>query len=206
MLKARDFRRAAWDKLGGNWDMAVVISLLYGLIVGVASTFVIGFLIGGALTLGYTIFALHVSRGEKPQITDLFEGLNSFVTSLVLYIVNGLLIILWSLLLFIPGIIKSYAYSMSYYILRDDPDISASEARARSIELMRGNKWRLFCLDFSFIGWNILCILTFGILEFWVMPYHEVARAEFYNTISGKSIAVDVTAEEVDPNRVKDEK
>ncbi len=83
----------------------------------------------------------------------------------------------------------SYAYSMSWFILADDPNIPANEARKRSIEMMRGNKWRLFCLDFSFIGWILLSILTFGILLFWIMPYMQTARAEFYQDLLAQEYA-----------------
>ena len=83
----------------------------------------------------------------------------------------------------------SYAYSMSWFILADDPNIPANEARKRSIEMMRGNKWRLFCLDFSFIGWILLSILTFGILLFWIRPYMQTARAEFYQDLLAQEYA-----------------
>ena len=55
--------------------------------------------------------------------------------------------------------------------------------------MMRGNKWRLFCLDFSFIGWILLSILTFGILLFWIMPYMQTARAEFYQDLLAQEYA-----------------
>ena len=83
---------------------------------------------------------------------------------------------------------------MSFYILADNPEIDFNVARVRSIEMMRGNKWRLFCLDLSFIGWYLLCILTLGILSLWVTPYHNAARAEFYQSlISGKNSGVEYT-------------
>ena len=86
---------------------------------------------------------------------------------------------------------------MSYYILIDNPGLSANEARKRSMAMMRGNKWRLFCLDFSFIGWIVLCVLTFGILVFWVAPYQEAARAEFYqDLIKGTETTANTAAAE----------
>ena len=65
----------------------------------------------------------------------------------------------------------------------DNPSIAPDAARKASIEMMRGNKWRLFCLDFSFIGWYLLSVLTFGILSFWVLPYHYSATAAFYQSL-----------------------
>ena len=184
MLKARDFRQQAWKKLSGNWAVAVIAVLLLGLIVGALSfTWVGPFIISGPLTLGVAIIVLKIVRGEKPEITNLFDGFSDFVRSLILYIINTIFVALWSLLFVIPGIIKHYSYSMSFYILKDNPELTANEARIKSMEMMNGNKWRLFCLDFSFIGWILLSMLTFGILMFWVSPYMEVAHAEFYQSL-----------------------
>ena len=83
----------------------------------------------------------------------------------------------------VPGIIKGYAYSATYYLLRENPDMTAMDALRESQRLMNGNKMRLFCLDLSFLGWYLLSIVTFGIALIWVMPYHEAARAAFYEDI-----------------------
>ena len=96
---------------------------------------------------------------------------------------------LWGFLLVIPGIIKyCYSYSMSRFFLIDKPFLSASEARACSVRAMRGYKFKLFCLDASFLGWWILCIPTFGLLALWVAPYHMTARAEFYRMAERRGI------------------
>ena len=72
---------------------------------------------------------------------------------------------------------------MTFYILKEHPEMTATEAITESRRIMLGNKWRLFCLDFSFIGWYLLSCLTFGILLIWVLPYHEAAHAAFYDSI-----------------------
>ena len=90
---------------------------------------------------------------------------------------------LWSLLLVIPGIIASYSYAMAPYILYENPGMRPTAAIKASKELMRGNKWRLFCLQFSFIGWALLCALTAGIGNLWLHPYQETAQASFYRQI-----------------------
>ncbi|MCR5773840.1 MAG: DUF975 family protein [Lachnospiraceae bacterium] len=95
-------------------------------------------------------------------------------------------VFLWTLLLIIPGIIKSFEYRMIPYILMDNPDISSKDAFARSKELMNGNKWHSFLLDLSFIGWVLLGILTCGILLiFYVEPYMLATDAELYLTLNG---------------------
>ena len=186
-MKAKDYRESAWKSLSGKWGVCVLAFLIFDLISaacagGSAIGFgaIVGLIIMGPLTIGMSMIALNVVRGKDVELGMLFNGFSDFSRSLVLYITNNIFIALWSMLFIIPGIIKSYAYSMSYYILIDDPNISANDARKKSMEMMKGNKWRLFCLDFSFIGWLLLCIVTFGILTFWVGPYMEVARAKFY--------------------------
>ena len=89
----------------------------------------------------------------------------------------------------------SYAYSMSYYILKDNPELSANEARKQSIEMMRGNKWRLFCLDFSFIGWSLLSMFTFGILMLWVTPVMQASHAAFYESLKPAPAVAEEVAE-----------
>ena len=111
-------------------------------------------------------------------------------------------ILLLALLFVIPGLIKSYSYAMTFYIMADNPGIDGNEAITRSRQMMDGNKWRLFCLDFSFIGWIILCMLTFGILFFYVGPYMEAAHAAFYQSLKGDE---PVAAEEAPAEKTPEE-
>ncbi len=195
MLRARDFRRQAWEKKKGKWGLLAAITFIYSLILGASSTFdfinplfvtesgIIMLIIAGPFTLGYTIIGLNVMRDKPISVEKLFCGFKQFARAFVLHLTNGLLIFAWSLLFFIPGIIKSFSYALSFQILHDNPELSANEARKKSMELMRGNKWRLFCLYFSFIGWGLLTLLTFGILSFWVMPYEQAAVSAFYMSL-----------------------
>ncbi|MBR6404136.1 MAG: DUF975 family protein [Eubacterium sp.] len=97
---------------------------------------------------------------------------------------RDLSIFLWSLLLIIPGIYKTYEYRMISYILAENPDMTWEEASAESREMMNGNKWRAFVLDLSFIGWHILAIFTLGLLEvFYVNPYQFSTNAALYEAI-----------------------
>lgn len=192
MLRASDFRKIARDKCKGEWGTAIITYLLMGVLVGVSAAVFIGpILLTGPLTLGFTIVIMKIMRGEKAQITDLFEGFNDFVRAFLLWFTNTILVALWSILFVIPGIIKQFAYSMSFYILRDNPELDFNEARKQSIAMMRGNKWRLFCLNFSFIGWYILSVFTFGLLMFWVAPYMEAAKFAFYESIKPAAAAAE---------------
>lgn len=90
---------------------------------------------------------------------------------------------LWSLLLIIPGIIKAYSYSLTPYILIDNPELSPREAVRRSQQMMQGQKFNLFYLQLSFIGWSILACLTGGIGFLWLLPYMQTSQAVFYQNI-----------------------
>ncbi len=109
----------------------------------------------------------HLDSSLEPEVGDIIEIVHS------------------TLLFIIPGIIASYSYAMTEYILADHPELSATEAISRSKQMMGGNKWRLFCLQFSFIGWSILCSFTFGIGNLWMTPYKQAATAVFYREVSG---------------------
>ena len=182
MLKAKDFRKQAWNSLSGIWGTMVIINLILMLISGVGA--VVALIITGPLTLGMAqIYMSVIRKNRKPEIGQMFDGFSNFTNAFILAILNSILIYLWSLLFIIPGIVKTYSYSMSFYILADNPDMSPNDARKKSMEMMKGNKWRLFCLDFSFICWELLCVLTFGILSFWITPYKETAYAAFYQNL-----------------------
>ena len=148
---------------------------------------------------GFARYCLHASRAEQPGgIPTLFSGFAQFWRVLSVYILMGIFIFLWSLLLIIPGIIKACAYSQAPYILMDNPDMTAMECIAASSRLMRGYKGEWFVLQLSFIGWEILAALTFGILQIWLQPYIGIANAGFYNGISRWQPA---PAEPEEPNR-----
>lgn len=182
---AKDYRKAAWAKLSGNWTTVVVSYLLYVVLMSVLSSTGIGSLIfSGAMSVGMMVILLQISRYGTSKIESLFDGFRKGLgNNIVAGILVGVFTFLWSLLFIIPGIVKSYSYSMTFYILADNPEMSPTDAINESRRMMDGNKWRLFCLDLSFIGWYLLSFLTLGILLFWVDPYQMMARAEFYESI-----------------------
>ena len=171
-------------------ELQIAIFAILATIMSVIVTIsIIRFLVSGATTLGYAKFNLKLVDGEQATFATLFSGYHQFVKGLVMQLLRALYVILWSLLLFIPGIIACHSYAMTPYILADHPELSANEAIRRSKELMEGNRWRLFCMQFSFIGWSILCALfTLGIGYLWLMPYIEAANAAFYREIAGTPV------------------
>jgi uncharacterized membrane protein len=90
------------------------------------------------------------------------------------------------LLLIVPGIIKGLSYSMTWYVLVDNPDMGINDAIDRSRAMMDGRKWKLFCLQFRFLGWVLLSILTCFIGLLWVIPYMQTSLANFYGDVKGR--------------------
>lgn len=160
----------------------VVSVVLFAFLFSLAYT-VAWFCLSSIITVGYAHFNMDVIDGEKVEFVRIFSKFKDWKRVILANLIRSLFIFLWSLLFIIPGIIASYRYSIVPFILIDNPDMSAGDAIDYSKLLMHGNKWRLFCLEFSFIGWDILCMLTFGILNIWILPYKHAALAAFYRSI-----------------------
>ena len=143
------------------------------------------FVLGSVIEAGYARFNMDLVDRTKAKIETLFTYFYNWKTTAATRFLKTLYCFLWSLLFIIPGIIASYSYAMTGYILADHPELTASEAIERSKEMMSGNRFRLFCLHFSFIGWAILCAFTFGIGNLWLNPYRQAAVAAFYREVSG---------------------
>ena len=144
------------------------------------------FVLGSVISLGYSRFNLDLlDRRKDPELGTLFGFFPHWKNAAIAKLLETVYVFLWSLLFIIPGIIASYSYAMTSYILAEHPEMAPSEAIARSKEMMEGNRWRLFCLQFSFIGWSLLCTLTLGIGNLWLTPYRQAATAAFYRDISG---------------------
>jgi uncharacterized membrane protein len=185
MKENSELRALARNQLHGTWLAAAGMFFIYCIcITGSSSLVGVGLLIlGGPLTVGLCGYFLRKTRGETAKVENLFDGFKIFRSSFLLFLLQGIFIILWSCLFFVPGIVKSFSYSMAFFILRDNPDTGALEAINISRKMMNGYKGKLFCLYLSFIGWFILCSLTLGIGSFWLGPYIDLSVANFYEYI-----------------------
>ena len=143
------------------------------------------FILGSVVKVGYARFNLNLTAGEKPPFETLFSYFPHWKTVAVAQLLQTVYILLWTCLLIIPGIVASYSYAMTSFILAENPELTASEAITQSKAMMEGNRWRLFCLRFSFVGWAILCAFTLGIGNLVLTPYERAAEAAFYREISG---------------------
>ena len=135
--------------------------------------------------IGYEIAKEKVK--DDPELTkyvNTMEDHNNYLEIVKTMFLRDIFTFLWTLLFIIPGIVKAYEYRMIPYLLADDPTMTKDRAFAESRAMMRGNKWRAFVLDLSFLGWHILSVFTLGILElFYVAPYEFMADAALYESL-----------------------
>ena len=205
-----EYRAQAREALRNQWGDAAITSLIILVIAMVISTPSIitslkGSDWGGSIT---TLLSVLVLPLQYAFYISLLDRVRTNETNIVNYtityarqhayanmrfLVAGLLIMILSSLLAvvtlgIGAIILSYAYGMVPYLLHDYPELSPREAMKISREMMRGQKWNLFVLDFTFIGWILLSILTLGLGVLFVQPYMLTARAAFYEDLKGEKL------------------
>ena len=161
---------------------------LYILLIGLVLAAVY-FVLSSVVSVGYGKFNLDlVDRTQDPELGTLFRYFPHWKNAALTELLKTAYILLWSLLFVIPGIIAAYSYAMTPYILAEHPELTAGDAVRYSRDLMSGNRWRLFCLGFSFIGWEFLNVLTLGIGTLWLRPYKQAAYAAFYRDVSGTEV------------------
>lgn len=180
--------------LRGNWEWAVILSLLTAIIAGLiaGATKGIGSIIAGLITAGYAFTFLDLVAGKKE--TNYFSAMfSAFTNSRLLpvfltWLLQTIFVLLWTILLIVPGIIKALAYSQAFFIAKDMVDsgreVQATEAITKSKQLMDGHKWEFFVLQLSFLGWAILCIFTCGIGFLWLRPYMQTTNALYYRQLA----------------------
>ena len=186
----------ARKQLGGSifqtpWLMAALVVVIEGAILSAVSFTGIGTIIlMGPLLYGVSKVFLRLVYGEEIKLETMFDGFkDDFGGTLLLGLMQTIFIALWSLLFIVPGIVKSYAYAMAFFIKVDHPDYDWSACLKGSETMMKGHKGELFVLDLSFIGWVIASMFTFGIGLFWVSPYMECTRANFYACLAAQTEA-----------------
>jgi uncharacterized membrane protein len=196
MQQARDALKGKWGLAAGTYFVFILISVGLECIRFPKVGGVLSFIMTGPLNVGLAVFFLAISRNKEPQFSHLFDGFKNFLVNSLTLIYLTIFIILWSLLLIIPGIIAAISYSMTFFIRADDDSLTALEAITKSKKMMYGYKWKLFCLYLRFIGWALLCILTLGIGFLWLVPYIEVSAAKFYDDLLSKTIPQVTTTQE----------
>lgn len=164
--------------------LAIILAIV-GVILIITIAVALAFsVLSSVVSVGYSRFNLELIDGNENRVDQIFSYFGSWKTIFVANLLRSIYITLWSLLFIIPGVIATYSYIMVPYVLAENPSLTAREALAKSVEIMRGNRWRLFCLLISFIGWDLLCILSLGIGFLWITPYKNAAVADFYREVS----------------------
>lgn len=152
---------------------------------GIVCTIVM-LLIGGMTCIGYSRLNLDFVDGKALSIRQIVSEYPRFLRGLAMTLLTVLYVLLWMLLLIIPGIIASFGYALTPFLMAEYPDMGANEAITLSKKMMQGSKANLFSLYLSFIGWSLLSILTLGIGYIWLIPYIRVTEAAFYREVSQK--------------------
>ena len=206
----QDYKNAALARLRGNWAAPVVATLVFIIIAAActsgnvfpqyinARTGMIFWFCGGSalltilvinpLIVGYdNAMRLFYERGDQEVLSNMFRiATTNYAHKVAGMFLMELKVALWTLLFFIPGIIMSFSYAMTPYILEEHPEIGAWDASTRSREIMRGHRFDLFWLYLSFIGWILLSILTLGIGLLWLAPYTGASEIAFYNDLKAE--------------------
>lgn len=144
-------------------------------------------LVMNVVSVGFIIFIFNTIRVNAPCYGNLLDGFGMPVKIIVLNLLIGIFVMLWSLLFFIPGIIAAYRYRLAVYLLIDHPEYSPMQCIRESKRLMQGRKWELFTLDLSFFGWAMLAVVPVigWIVEIWNTPYFATTYALYYQELAG---------------------
>jgi len=211
MVRA-ELKAKAKEQIKGRIGILFVVTLIIGLIsfaanwllgkIPVVGSLAASIIVTPAFALSTVRIYLNLFYNREPEAADAFSGFNDFWSAFKVNFLVGLFTMLWSLLFIIPGIVKAYAYSMSMYILAENKGKPALECINESKAMTNGHKMELFVLSLSFIGWALLCGITFGIAGIWVIPYMQATMTNAYQSLKPvapvvEAPVVEAPAEEV---------
>ncbi len=205
-MNRAELKSKAKAQIKGKIGILFLITLIVALVAGaIAAIPVIGslvsaFIVTPALSLSLVRVYLMIVHGQKPEVKDAFCGFDDFWGAFKVTFLIGLYTFLWSLLFFIPGIIKAYSYSMALRIYAENPHKGARECIKESMAMTDGHKWELFVLELSFIGWIFLMPFTLGILGIWLIPYMSATFTNAYESLKPVTVvpAAETVAEETE--------
>lgn len=205
MKTNQEYKNAALAALDGKWAPSVICTIVFvlvagafsatghladdmnwGLMAGVsAGSLLLSVFVLNPLSVGfYNVFKEVYMKGEEKVTAAMFRiGYDRVLRNGLGMLLMQIFIMLWCILLVIPGLIKSFSYALTPYILVDNPELTPNQAINLSRKMMKGHKFDLFWLELSFIGWILLGIITLGIGYFWLMPYMYTSVAAFYEDV-----------------------
>lgn len=168
------------QQLEGQDSTAYLLVLLGVMFIGMLFASLFTMFIRSIVSVGYAQFNLDLIDGSDIKIRTLFSRTNQFGVAFRSQLLIFVRVFFGTVFFIIPGIVMAFSYAMTDHVLADNPDMNAREALAESRRIMRGNRWRLFCLSLSFIGLCLVCVLTLGIGYIWAIPYMQATVAAFY--------------------------
>jgi hypothetical protein len=190
-----DFRFDHWDWSSDGQDpIPVIVGLLFGSAVASAALFLMllgvayALFVSGPLEVGLSRYFIDARR-DRSDFINLFFAFRAgrYMNAVKAMGWRMLFTFLWTLLLIIPGIVKGYAYRMIPYIMAENPGMDYRDAMKLSMRMTDGQKWEMFVLDLSFIGWYLLGMLLCGIGVLFVNPYYYATRAELYAELKARA-------------------
>lgn len=190
MRTSGELKDIAISALEGKWGQAVGLTFVMAVLESVASGLSYIPIVGAVFTLvamplsfGFAVAFLNNLRGGEARIETLFAGYKDFGRVFLTQLIMCIYVCLWSLLLVVPGVIKAISYTMTSFVLNDNPKLSYDAAISRSSRLMQGHKMEYFVFVLSFAGWFVLSVLTMFIGFLWLAPYFQTAKAAFYHEL-----------------------
>jgi uncharacterized membrane protein len=160
---------------------AVVLGVIFT--VGIVGS-IVHALLANPIEVGGRRFFEKNANDPTTQFNTVFEGFQDYGRVLVTMLIRDVFILLWTLLLIIPGAMKAYSYRLVPYLVKDRPELSPMEVLAESEALMRGNRWQAFVMDLSFLGWLLLGVVTLNLGNiFWTNPYMNATDAALYQQL-----------------------
>ena len=190
------FQQGGHPDIGLFTDPAIMLPILsFALVASIVIIYPIGFMAWGNAAMSIATMRKGLKFGHA------FSGWGHGWKMGWIVMVKYTYITLWTLLFWIPGIVKALSYAMTEFIAVDHPDWNATQCITESRRMMDGHKWRFFCLMVSFIGWFVLLIfftlvsafvlpMAANLLKYFFMPYIESAKAAFYEDLLDRADAV----------------
>jgi len=188
MPTSREILSETWRDLSGRWLPLIAvlwIALFCQSVLGAAPKIglLLSIVLSGPFYVGTSAYTLALSETEKPDWELLIQGFDHTLRNIVAFLLVAFWVVLGTLLLVVPGILWMLSYSQTFFILAEDPDITAQEALHRSKQMMVGHRMELVMLH----AWQFLLFLLSALTLFigliWLIPYTYACWARFYQAV-----------------------
>lgn len=194
MLQDPEYVRNLIMQIPPGFFLVFIVAAVVGFVLGLC----IAILVSNVAQVGCNRYFIE-NREHKTNVGEVFYGFQGgrYMSTVWIMFLRGLYIFLWSLLFWIPGIIKTYSYMMVPYIIAENSSLDKSRVFELSRKMMRGHKWEAFVLGLSFLGWNFLGAMTGGLVSiFYANPYQHATYAEFYSALKAEAIQKGIATSE----------